>query len=504
MVIVLLWILSCDILRDAPFEVSAWSPGEGFHDPAGDIHPALDFSHDPDRASVERYFSLTGEGSRVKGAFRWEGRRLIFRPHAPLEENKDYTVTLAAAASDERGLSMDRQFEGNFTTRGDSSRPRLLSVFPEDGTVLYEERAEIRIAFSRPVSLKSLREEVSLSPAMEGSWTRGEAEGLVRFTPAEPWKQGQRYELRIAASLAGENGLSIGRDVITLFISGDDKVKPFLRGAWRLDGEGIMEELTEVLLPAAGIAGISWENSGWEKASRIRLEFSEPVDTASVRSCLTAEGAPTLMLETMPGFREEIIFRFAERPVWGSRFTLQVKAGIRDAAGNESREDRLFRVYANGVYSKPPSLIGIRLPMAPGKSGAENQDLRDYSEETLFYDLPIINGEGRYPYGERIPAWIELYVDTAPGAEVDLFSVMDLFRVETTNSVFSFSPQSIGTENFFLPDPRPGWESFRRVEIRGFLTNTINAGVVSFCLDTGLADTLGNQNPRSFRISLLK
>jgi hypothetical protein len=81
---------------------------------------------------------------------------------------------------------------------------------------------------------------------------------------------------------------------------------------------------------------------------------------------------------------------------------------------------------------------------------------------------------------------------------------MDLFRIETTNSVFSFSPQSIGTENFSLPEPRPGWESFRRIEIRGFLTNTINAGVVSFCLDQGLTDTLGNQSPRSFRISLLK
>jgi hypothetical protein len=142
--------------------------------------------------------------------------------------------------------------------------------------------------------------------------------------------------------------------------------------------------------------------------------------------------------------------------------------------------------------------------MAPGKSGAENQELRDYSEETLFYDLPIIAGEGRYPYGERTPAWIELYIDAAPGAEADLFSVMDLFRVETTNSVFSFSPQSIETENFSLPDPRPGWESYQRLEIRGFLTNTINAGVVSFCLDPGLADTLGNRNERSFRISLLK
>lgn len=271
-----------------------------------------------------------------------------------------------------------------------------------------------------------------------------------------------------------------------------------------MDGEEIGEKLAEYFPPAAGIDGISQENSGWEKASRIKLEFSEPVDASSVKSCLSAEGAPALMMETMPGFRGEIIFRFAETPAWGSRFTFQVKAGIRDAAGNESREDRLFRIYADGVYSKPPALAGIRLPMAPGKTGAEEQDLRDYTEESLFYDLPITGEEGRYPDKEPVPAWIELYFDAAPGAEIDVFSVMDLFRIETTNSVFSFSPQSVRADNFSLPDPRPGWESFRRLEIRGKLTNTLNAGVVSFCLDPGLADTLGNQNPRAFRISLLK
>jgi hypothetical protein len=503
MITALLWV-SCDILRDSPFEVSAWSPGEGFFDPAEDLPLILDFSRSPGRASVERHFSFTEDGNRINGAFRWEGRRMFFYPSAPLEENRDYTVTLAADASDEGGLSMDRRFEGNFTTRGDSSRPRFLSVFPENGATLYGERMELRIVFSRPVPLTSLREHISLSPAMEGAWSRDEAGGTVRFTPIEPWKQGQRYELRISASLSGENGMSMGRDIITLFTAGDDRVKPFLRGAWRLDGEGIMTKLEEALPPASGVSGTPTENSGWEKDSRIRLEFSEPVDTSTVKSSLAAEPAPSLILETMPGFQEEIVFRFAERPAWGSRFTVQIKAGIRDAAGNESREERLFRIHANGEYSKPPGLIGIRLPMAPGKSGAEAQDPRDYSPENLFYDLPITSGEGRYPYEERIPAWMELYFDTAPGAEIDAFSVMDLFRIETTNNVFSFSSQSIEAENFSFPDPRPGWESYRRLEIRGKLTNTINAGVVSFCLDPGLCDTLGNQNEKSFRISLLK
>jgi hypothetical protein len=503
-VIILLWILSCDLLRDSPFEVSAWSPGEGFFDPAGDIPLTMTFSHSPDRASVERYFSFTEDGNRVAGTFLWKDRRMIFRPDAPLEENKDYVITLAADASDERGLSMDRQFEGNFTTRENSFRPRFLAVFPENGATVYDGRTELRILFSRSVSPKSLREHISLSPAMEGAWSREETEGLVRFTPLEPWKQGQRYELRISASLSGENGMSLGKDIITLFTVGDDMVKPFLTGAWRMEREGFIEELEEALPAATGVISTARENSGWEKDNRIRLVFSEPVDTSSVKSCLTAEPAPSLVLETPPGFYEEMTFRFAERPSWGSRFTIQLKAGVCDAAGNESQKDRLFRIYADGLCSKPPELIGIRLPMAPGKTGADNQDPRDYSPESLFADLPVTAGEDRYPYGEQISTWIELYFDTAPGAEIDLFSVLDLFRIETTNTVFSFSPRSIRAADFSAGHPRPGWEAYTRLEIRGYLTNTINAGVVSFCFDSGLGDTLGNRNEKSFRISLLK
>jgi hypothetical protein len=332
----------------------------------------------------------------------------------------------------------------------------------------------------------------------------GDAEGLVRFTPAEPWKQGRRYELRISASLEGQNGMNLGKDTITLFTIGDDNVKPFLTGLWRLDGEGSAEALEETVPAALGVSGTVRENSRWEKNSRLKLVFSEPVDISSVKSCLTAEPAPSLTLETPPGFSEEVVFRFAERPAWGSRFAVQIQAGVRDAAGNESQENHLFWIYADGVYSKPPQLIGIRLPMAPGKSGAEDQELRDYSPEALFTDLPISGGENRYPYGEPIPAWIELYFDTAPGAEVDPFPVMDFFRIETTNNVFSFSPRSITAMDFSAASPRPGWESYTRMEIRGYLTNTINAGVVSFCCDSGLGDTRGNRNEKSFRIALLK
>jgi hypothetical protein len=509
-------LVSCDILRNSPFEVSAWSPGGGFHDPGG-VSLFLEFSHCPARTSVERHFSVTGDGSRLTGSFFWEGDRMIFLPHAPLEKNKDYEISLSADAMDDQGLSMDQNFTATFTTRPGSSRPRLLSVFPEDQSVLADERGELVFVFSQPFSPRALQEHISLSPGMDGFWSPGSEPGIFHFSPAEPWRPGQRYEIRVSGSLNGETGLTLGYDVVSVFTVGTDKTKPCLLGAWRLEKDGTLEELLTDPPAGGAFPDTVVENTGWEKDSRIRLVFSEPVDSASLKSCFSAEPAPALVqeipagFETAAGFHEEFIFRFAERPSWGSRFSFQLGAGIRDRAENESEESWRFRVFSDGAGSRPPALAGIRLPMAPGNAGAGDPEMRAFSPADLFPDLPIAGENNshpdepeRYPYGEPRFTWIELYFDTAPGASIDRFPVMELFRIETSNNVLSFSARSIQDTDFYVADPHPGWESYQRLEVRGYLTNTINGGVVSFRINPGLADSLGNRSEETFRVSALK
>ncbi|MDR2370096.1 MAG: hypothetical protein LBD71_01335, partial [Treponema sp.] len=68
----LVFVCSCDLLRTSPFEIVAWTPGGGCH---FFIPPSVSviFSHDPDRASVERNFSLSEDGAAVRGSFEWAG-----------------------------------------------------------------------------------------------------------------------------------------------------------------------------------------------------------------------------------------------------------------------------------------------------------------------------------------------------------------------------------------------------------------------------------------------
>ena len=86
---VILSFFSCDILRTSPFEVVEWSPGKAYHGEPEKILISLRFSHDPDKASAERHFSLNEDGNMVKGIFSWTGRKMRFLPLAPLSARQD-------------------------------------------------------------------------------------------------------------------------------------------------------------------------------------------------------------------------------------------------------------------------------------------------------------------------------------------------------------------------------------------------------------------------------
>ena len=239
----------------------------------------------------------------------------------------------------------------------------------------------------------------------------------------------------------------------------------------------------------------------WESFTRLELVFSEPVDLSSLKNLLATEPQAALVMESPPEFSDRAVFRFAEYPQWGSSFLFRLSPGVKDISGNESGEEYNFRIVAGGPFSKPPLLIGIRLPMAPGNDDHEEAS---YALSDIFSVLPIKIGEGYYPFSVAVPAWIELYFETSPGAEIDVFSIMDLFRVETTNQALYFSPRNISADNFTWPCPKEGWEGCQRIEVKGFLTNTVQSGVVTFHIPAGLKDTRGNRSSSDFRISLLK
>ena len=489
--------VSCDILRFTPFEVTSWTPGGGYHGEPEKIAVSLIFSHEPDRASVEKYFSLTGNGNKVRGTFLWEGRKLKFTPLTPPEKNTDYVITISADAHNTEGLSMDEAFNGEFTTRAGEVRPALVSCFPPMYADISDPVMEVKLEFSIPVPLNALYDYVSFTPSMQGLWRLEDGGRTAFFSPAEPWAQNSRYEIRFSTSLTDNNGMNIGGDFFSVFTTGIDSEKPYLLYAQRISKDGEIFQL-ESDRGYAGAAKFPVENSDWEKDDRLSLVFSKPVDSVSVKNYLSADDAPALVMETPPGYKTEFIFKFDGIPAFGSRFTFRIKPGVKDLNGNETKDEYIYRVFADGKFSKPPELVGFRMPLILGSEKA----FACLGTDSLLEKIPI--SEENYPSGNSVQTWFDLYFSTALGTEIDLFSLMELFRIETSNNVFSFSPNRIKTDGFSVSEPQSGWEDFIRIEIAGSLVNTTNYGLVYFQIAAGLKDSLGNKNENLLRITFIK
>jgi hypothetical protein len=511
---------SCDILRNSLFEVTSWTPGSGYHGDPEQIAVSLNFSREPDRQSVERNFSLSGNGSRVRGVFLWNGKSVTFAPLAPFEKNTDYVISLSADANDTGGLSMDETFIAGFTTRPDNARPVLISCSPSGYEEVAEARAEISLLFSLPVPLGTLYENVSFNPSMTGFWRLCDEGELAVFTPSEPWASGTRYEIRVSSSLADINGMNTGSEFFSVFTAGTDREAPYLLSARRMAKDG---GITELLEPP-------FINRGWEKDDSLSLVFSKPADALSVKNYITAEDArplaasqpstavPSLVMETSfspETSNTEFIFKFDGVPVFESFFTVRVKPGIKDLSGNESKNEYVYIICADGQYSKPPVLAGMRVPMSPDSmspdsmsddnmsdDGGDGLNLVVISADSVFEIIPVTDAD--YPSGAGVNTWIELYFDAAPGASIDPFSLMGLFRIETSNNVLNFSPRRIRTENFTVSAPHGGWEDYQRIEIGGILTNSTNFGLVYLQIGAGLADSLGNKNEKTQKITFIK
>jgi len=491
--------ISCDILRNSLFEVVSCTPESGYQSEPEKINISLDFSNDPDRASVEKNFSLTGDGNHVKGNFSWNDKKMIFFPLAPLETNTDYMITLLAEAHDIKGLSMDEPFNRYFSTRPDDTRPVLLSSYPEMYSEITDVRTEIKLEFLLPVPLKTLYDNVSLSPSMSGIWRLENDGKLAIFTPSEPWTQKTRYEIRFSTSLTDNNGMNIGNDFLCVFTTKIDLEIPYLVDAMRITNKNeLITLLTDRGYSSAAESPV--ENQDWEKDDKLILVFSKPVDSISVKNNTSVENGSNLIMETPAGYETKYTFKFESIPVYESRFTLRVKPGIKDAAGNESKEEYIYKILANGKHSKPPTLAGIRIPMSP--TNGTDKELIFYEMDSLFKDFPI-TGEN-YPSGENVKTWIELYFLTAEDVSIDLFSLMELFRIDTSNNVISFSPRQVKDTDFSAAEPHIGMEKYKRVEIIGYLTNSTNFGVVNIQIAAGLKDSLGNRNDKLQKISLLK
>jgi hypothetical protein len=478
-----LWLLvlaSCDILRSSPFEIAGWGPGEGYRDPNSGAPVAVWFSREPDRSSVERSFEFSENGVKLSGRFSWANEKMTFTPSSPPRYGYDYTIVVNTDAQDTEGISLEKRFEGHWTTRPLEGRPAILATIPGDNGLIAPGYTKIVVTFSTFVPTNAFINYVSFSPQMKGSWTLDNAKQKAVFKPDAAWQRGTDYTMTIGASFENAAGKTLGKDFVSRFTVDEETVPPELAGVIALDEDG------DPVIQGGGdwaLTGLPSENADWEAGYKLLFRFSEKVDVLSFKKAVSV--VPSLSFavdtDTPKGFSDAVILSFTDRPVFGQRYLVNIESGVKDEAGNESTEPSSYRLYVNGKKSKPPELQRIAI---------QGNGTTEVFETGDNFNTFSISSDGE--------AVITLWFDTAEGAEIDLYSLMECFGFSSTNNAASFQAAAIA---YGTPDEGKS----RPVVITGTLDNNeVQQGIITISVGAGLLDTYGNKQTKAQRIVLLK
>ena len=162
------------------------------------------FNQAMDRASVERAFVLVdGSGAQAPGAFTWNeaSTEFTFTPSRRLDYDTAYEARLAANASAPSGSSIGTPFILPYRSVG---RPAVVSSLPSEGGQKNEWEG-VQLTFAGPMLPASLRQAVSLAPAIENLGTYWDPASYTLYVNGD-FDPTRDYTLTVAASAADPYG----------------------------------------------------------------------------------------------------------------------------------------------------------------------------------------------------------------------------------------------------------------------------------------------------------
>ncbi|MCX7024141.1 MAG: Ig-like domain-containing protein [Spirochaetes bacterium] len=485
---------SCDLLRGGDFEVESWRPGPGYLDGPGAAVVAVRFSRTPDRTSAERAFRFEADSLEVPGGFEWRGLELVYLPCEPLVAGRDYRITVSTAAEADDGLSLDKDFIAAFTTRFETSRPRVVSVEPVDRAVVDDPYAPIVVRMSEAMDADSFRAAAGLSPGAEGAWSASDGVAVMTFRPLSPWRTGERYEFSLGTGAKDESGNALASEFRSCFDAGSDRIPPGTPSARAVVPAGDASVELAADDPDDGVITVT---HGWESDWGFAVLFDEPVLRESALARISTE--PSLSPEALPGDRYASEFRFSvgERARRDEAYSLVVGSGIEDASGNASKRSTTFRFSVDGPNTAPPSVLELRFRINPESPTPAWQSFHP-DDAFSALDTSLYSATG-IEYATAVDIVLALAQAQVP----DLMTFRGAFGIETTNSCATISVRSASLVDPGTYDPPPP-EGCSVIRAGLAFSNKVNPGIVTFVLGSSFADGRGTRIAREFRLPVVK
>jgi hypothetical protein len=442
------------------------------------------FSAQPSTVSIRRAFSLAEDGMNLGGDFLFDGKYVVFTPVNGIQKNHEYTVTITTIAEDEKGNSLLNDFIYQFYTKPVTEPPVILSVFPENESVILTELSTIVFTFSKSVSEHSFTRAFKISPSVNYllEWKPDFTSVTVRS--ASPLAYG-RYTVSVSTDLSDEYGNEPPNSFTSTFLYGTDTDEPEYTAAWKVPDD------TAKTIDANTIT------DNIPSDAEIHISFNETIAIESIAGFFAI--TPSIGFTVTPDLqtRKDIVIAFSECPAWQGEYTLTIRKGIEDMSGNKTGLDTRYTLLFDNSVNKPVLFIDAFF-----KTDKTKNLYKPINYGTNYTDFTLAAAD--FPQDEPIAVSTDFYAvfNISPDAKKILLpSAMQNISIATTNGCVSMSlktmtiltePELSASDIYNDLTVGPG-DNLCAIKMGIEVYNQNKNGLVTFLFGQDISDSLGNK-----------
>lgn len=494
-------VTSCDSFVFDDLHILSFSIPEGYTQAKDIPLLAVQFSASPSPFSAGRSCRLFADEISVPGRIQVEGSVISFIPDEAWKDNTDYKFSISSDLETTDGISLRNDKTFLFSTRPERDAPFVVTVNPEDGSVVSQSCKKIDIQFSEPIDQVSFRSNVSFEGDSSPLIIFSDKGDLVSIIPSQSLCIGKRYTITLDSGVLDMHRNSLKDQWTSSFHYGSDSTLPDYRLYVSKDND---PGISELLLSDITISPIF---------SRLVIECSEEVASDSISNLLEITPPLTYTQHFNKENLRTITYTLSQKPEWGKRYEVCVRKGLADLQGNQFNLDRKYNLHVFREDNRPPKMLALMLEYPDSSTGGLVWHCIDANKD--FGDL-VLPAE-YFPEGINTTIRCVLVCSVSHSSDgISIISAMKAFTIDSKISGCFFSSKTINA----LSDASDDFSHIREILIFSGLdettigklsmsvcnlevTNSQSRGVVVFSV-TGIKDSLGNEQENSWKVLLNK
>jgi len=229
----ILFFSSCAIDIDGP-ELLSISPA--FGEMVQDRKPIIEVRFDEPIAPATAIdaFSLSEDnGGKISGDVTVSNRTIYFTPDNELNGGSIFRITIATSLEDIHGNKFTTEYYSRFQIGTNSIPPAAIFLNPTNMEHRSNLTNSIVVAFSRAMDTRSARENISLTPQVDGQFIWNTATNILTFVPMKPLSAATHYTFTLKPDLCDTEGVRLGRDSTLYFTTGTNFFQPAVLGIFQ-------------------------------------------------------------------------------------------------------------------------------------------------------------------------------------------------------------------------------------------------------------------------------